>query len=143
MRKFPMILFAVVANAAVMAIPATAAPGDIMLSATLTGASETPPASTDGTGMFMGRLNTGTGQLCYTLTSQNLTALTMAHIHVGAAGVAGPPVVVLAPSVPSETCIAVDKAVAQKLIATPGNYYVNVHNTAYPKGAIRGQLAAQ
>ncbi len=143
MRKLTTTMLALLANAALGAIPAAAAPGDVMLSATLTGAAETPAASADATGMFMGRLNAGTGQLCYTLTSQNLTALTMAHIHVGAAGVAGPPVVVLAPSVPSETCIAVDKDVAQKLVATPGDYYVNVHNTAYPKGAIRGQLIPQ
>ena len=143
MRKLSTTLFTLLANATLMAIPAAAAPGDVMLSATLTGAAETPAASTDGAGMFMGRLNAGTGQLCYTLTSQKLMAVTMAHIHAGAAGVAGPPVVVLAPSVPSETCISVDKAVAQKLVATPGNYYVNLHNTAYPKGAIRGQLTAQ
>jgi len=143
MRKLPMALIGLFASATMMAIPAAAAPGDVMLSATLTGAAETPPASTDGTGMFMGRLNVGTGQLCYTLTSQNLPDLTMAHIHIGAAGVAGPPVVVLAPSVPSETCIAVAGDVAMKMVAAPGAYYVNVHTTAYPKGAISGQLTAQ
>src|SRR5579863_8253010 len=143
MHKLPMGLVALLAGATVMAVPAAAAPGDVMLSATLTGAAQTPAASADGTGMFMGRLNVGTGQLYYTLTSQNLPALTMAHIHIGAAGVAGPPVVVLAPSVPSETCMAVAKDVAMKIVASPGAYYVNIHNTAYPKGAIRGQLVAQ
>lgn len=143
MRKLSTPLFMVLASFSVTAVPAIAAPGDVMLSATLSGASETPPASADATGMFMGRLSASTGQLCYTLTSEKLAALTMAHIHVGAAGVAGPPVVVLAPSVPSETCIPVDKDLAQKLTATPGDYYVNIHNAAYPKGAIRGQLSAQ
>src|SRR5579863_3847260 len=143
MRKLPMMLVALLGSATLMAIPAAAAPGDVMLMATLNGAAETPPASGDGTGMFMGRLNVGAGQLCYTLTSQNLTALTMAHIHIGATGVAGPPVVVLAPSVPSETCIAVAPDVAAKIAANPGAYYVNIHNTAFPKGAVRGQIAVQ
>lgn len=141
MRTSAIALLAILACAG--AIPAAAAPGDILLSATLSGAAETPPTSGDATGMFMGRLNPGAGQLCYTLTSQKLDALTMAHIHVGAEGVAGPPVVFLAPSVPTETCIAVDKDLAAKIVARPGDYYVNIHNTPYPKGAIRGQLAAQ
>ncbi len=93
--------------------------------------------------MFMGRINVAAGQLCYTLTSEKLPELTMAHIHIGAAGVAGPPVVVLAPSVPTETCMAVDKDVAMKIVASPGGYYVNIHNAAFPKGAIRGQLMTQ
>ena len=111
-----------------------------MLTATLSSGAETPPTAADGAGQFKGRLNPATGQLCYTLTSTNLDALTMAHIHVGAIGVAGPPVVMLSPDVPSETCIPVDKAVAAKLIASPGDYYVNIHTAKYPKGAVRGQL---
>jgi hypothetical protein len=141
MRKLPLVLFA--ALAAGVAMPAAAAPGDVMLMATLGGASETPPTGVDATGMFMGKLNADTGMLCYTLTSQKLDALTMAHIHVGAEGVAGPPVVFLSPSVPTETCIPVAKDVAMKIIAKPSDYYVNIHNTPFPKGAIRGQLMTQ
>ena len=120
---------------------AMAAPGDIMFTAKLTGAAETPPAALNSTGLFQARLNPASGQLCYTLTSQNLDMLTMAHIHAGAVGVAGPPVVVLLASAPSETCMSVDKDVAAKLIANPADYYVNVHTSQFPKGAIRGQLA--
>jgi hypothetical protein len=141
MRKISIALFAAaVATTAVTAYPVAAAPGDIMLSANLAGGSETPPNDVGATGMFMARVNPASGQLCYTLTSQSLPALTMAHIHVGAMGVAGPPVVVLAPDVPKETCMAIDAALAAKLVATPGDYYVNIHTSTYPKGAIRGQL---
>jgi hypothetical protein len=134
------IAFALLTASALAGTPAAAALGDTMLTAQLTGGAETPPAALDGTGMFMGRVNPASGQLCYTLASKGLDTLTVAHIHVGAIGVAGPPVVMLSPDVPSETCIAVDKDVAAKLVASPGDYYVNVHTAKYPKGAIRGQL---
>ncbi len=143
MRKLPLALFAILASATVAALPAAAAPGDVMLMATLGGAEETPPTGVDASGMFMGKLNPDTGMLCYTLTSQKLEALTMAHIHVGAVGMAGPPVVFLSPSVPTETCIPVAKDLALKIIAKPSDYYVNIHNTPFPKGAIRGQLMVQ
>lgn len=113
----------------------------VPLMASLTGSAEVPgPGDADGTGTFTGRLNVGQGQLCYTLTSANLATLTMAHIHAGKAGVAGPPVVTLTANAPSETCMTVDKATAQKLVAMPGDFYVNIHTNDHPGGAIRGQL---
>ena len=132
--------FTLLTTSALIGMPAAAAPGDTILIAVLSGSAETPPEAIDSTGTFHGRVNPASGQLCYTLTSRNLDALTMAHIHVGAIGVAGPPVVVLSSDAPTETCIPVDKAVAAKLVDSPGDYYVNIHTAKYPKGAIRGQL---
>ena len=133
------------ARASVALAPAlSAAPGKatgVKLMASLTGAAEAPtPGDPDGTGTFTGRLNVGQGQLCYTLTSAKLGTLTMAHIHAGKAGVAGPPVVTLKANAPSETCMVVDKATAQKLVSDPDDYYVNIHTSDHPGGAIRGQL---
>lgn len=113
----------------------------IKLSAMLKGSAEVPgPGDSDGMGTFHARLNPGTGQLCYTLTSSHLSTLTMAHIHSGARGVAGPPVVTLMANAPKETCLAVDKDLAMKIKAMPGDYYVNIHTGDFPAGAIRGQL---
>ena len=131
---------AILAAAALASAPAAATKGATALRATLTGAAETQPAAADGTGTFQGHVNPAKGQLCYTLTSAGLDSLTMAHIHAGATGVAGPPVVVLSADAAKETCMAVDKDVAAKLVASPGDYYVNIHTAIYPKGAVRGQL---
>lgn len=113
----------------------------VTLMASLSGSTEVPsPGDADGAGAFNARLNVGQGQLCYTLTSSKIGTLTMAHIHAGASGVAGPPVATLQANAPSQTCMTIDKDVAQKLVSEPDKYYVNIHTSDFPGGAIRGQL---
>ena len=114
--------------------------GKVMLSTSLTGGAETPPNAETATGKFTATLLPAKGQLCYTLTSEHLSGLTMAHIHVGDPGVGGPPVVTLMPDMPKRHCMMVDKDVAAKIAASPASYYVNIHTSALPKVAIRGQL---
>ena len=118
--------------------------GGAKLSATLTGATEVPgPGDPDGTGRFSARVNPGQGQLCYTLTVANIAPATMAHIHKGAPGVAGPVVVPLAAPTggSSEACATITRELAMALIKNPQDYYANVHNAEFPRGAVRGQLA--
>ncbi len=114
--------------------------GGIKLSASLNGSGDAQKGDPDGTGQFAARLNPGHTQLCYTLTSTMIAAPTAAHIHAGQAGKSGPPVVPLQPQAATETCVAIDKAVADKILADPASYYVNVHNAEFPGGAVRGQL---
>ena len=133
--------FAILAATALAGTLASAAPREAVLTAKLTGRAETPAAAVNGTGKFKGRVNLATGQLCYTLTSAKLDTLTMAHIHAGAIGVAGPPVVTLSANAPTVACTPIDKDVALKLVARPRDFYVNIHTANYPKGAVRGQLA--
>lgn len=117
--------------------------GGRKLMTSLTGAMEVPgPGDVDGTGKFSATINPGQTQVCYTLSVAKIDKATMAHIHRGAAGVAGPPVVMLkAPAMGSSSaCAAVTRALAKELITNPAGFYVNVHNAAYPAGAVRGQL---
>ncbi|HYD12413.1 MAG TPA: CHRD domain-containing protein [Allosphingosinicella sp.] len=110
----------------------------------LTGAAERPgPGDPDGSGTATLRINAGQGQVCYTINVANIDAATLAHIHRGAADAAGPVVVNLDPPADgsSEGCVSVARELAQELIRTPAGFYVNVHNAAFPNGAVRGQLA--
>jgi hypothetical protein len=108
----------------------------------MSGAAEAPAGDPDGVGMAMLRIDPAKGQVCYKLTVDKIATATAAHIHKGAAGAAGGPVVPLkAPASGSiEDCATVAAAVAQDMIANPANYYVNIHNGEFPGGALRGQL---
>lgn len=132
------------ALAALLLLASPAAATEYVLSATLTGATEVPgPGDPKAGGAADLTLDTEKLRLCYSVET-NVEKPTMMHVHAGAAGVAGPPVLTLAtPKKGSaKDCIDVAKDVADAIAANPGGYYVNVHNAAYPMGAVRGQLAA-
>jgi hypothetical protein len=134
-----MFVAAALATAATPAIAAHAT-----YHAVLRGQNEVPgPGKNDARGSATVRVNTASRQVCYDLRFRNLPRPTVAHIHSGAAGVAGPPVVTLrAPAGGmSHGCARVSAGLARDLLRSPGRFYVNVHSRAYPDGAIRGQLA--
>jgi hypothetical protein len=118
--------------------------GGALLAATMSGAQEAPgPGDPDGTGTARIVVNSGQRRVCFELTVNSIDPATAAHIHVGAPGQAGPVVVPLNPpptSGQSQGCVDVDRDLARAIRANPGQYYVNVHNTQYPNGAVRGQL---
>ena len=135
---------AVLVLIAVSASFSSAAVAQMKYSMPLTGAAEVPgPGSEKGTGSAELTVDTAKGQICYMLMSQGTDAPTMAHIHKGAPGVAGGVVVPLtAPANGmSEGCAPAAADVLAAIVAKPSDYYVNVHSAAFPKGAIRGQLA--
>ena len=109
----------------------------------MTGAAERPgPGDENGAGTATFRINPGQKQVCYTLTVTDIATATAAHIHKAPPTEAGPVVVPLeAPSDgSSEACAEVTRELAMDLIKSPADYYVNVHNAAFPAGAVRGQL---
>jgi hypothetical protein len=112
--------------------------------AVATGAAEVPgPGDTDGAGMavFTGGIG---GTLSYAALVQNIDAPTASHIHRGASTVAGPVVITLATSYPNNMATgtaAVNEALLEEVIGNPTGFYFNVHNAAFPGGAVRGQLS--
>ena len=95
-----------------------------------------------GTGYIGVVIDPPKGQICYILNVANVDTPTMAHIHQGGPGQDGPPVVpLLTPTNGSSgECKPIAADVAQRILANPGGYYVNVHTAKYPDGAARGQL---
>jgi hypothetical protein len=114
-------------------------------SITLSGAAEVPgPGDADGSGTADVRLNQGQNQICFELSVSNIAAATAAHIHEGAEGASGPPVVTLTPPAANGTskgCVDASADLIKRIRQTPENFYVNVHNAEFPNGAVRGQLA--
>ena len=111
------------------------------------GAEEVPnPGDPDGMGMATVTLNSDSGQASFTIDVSNITLpAAAAHIHEGARGVAGGVVVTLmAPDAngTAKGSAAVDAALMQRMMDNPAGFYVNVHTTDFPGGAVRGQLAA-
>jgi hypothetical protein len=87
-------------------------------------------------------------QVCFAILVDNLAGATLAHIHSAVTGINGPIVVTLTPpSAPSggnpgasAGCVNAAAATITAIKATPTNFYINVHNTQFGGGAVRGQL---
>lgn len=112
----------------------------------MSGAQEAPgPGDPDGRGIAILRLNPGQEQVCFELFVENITLpASAAHIHEAPAGVAGPVVRGLAaPNANGEAsgCVPLDRDEIMEIILEPEEYYVNVHTSDYPAGAVRGQLS--
>jgi hypothetical protein len=108
----------------------------------LTGGQEVAPADPAGRGFAVvqvGRHN----RVCYALSAWGLAGtVTGAHIHQAPVGKNGPVKVTLQPPVHggSVGCSTVAGALARALRSHPADFYVNVHTSAFPDGAVRGQL---
>jgi hypothetical protein len=165
MRKTMIATMAGVAGVGVLiAAPAFAGHTNTLLEASLTGRAQVAP---DGSKGLVGDPN-GRGSayvfgidgdpttLCYVLEVDKIAELDQApgngraaHIHLGAAGTNGPVEVNLAWPQDGQAadCLTegeagkgLDPGEVQRILADPAAYYVNVHNTEYPDGAVRGQL---
>jgi len=110
------------------------------MSISLTGDAEIPPVTTSAK---------GTGQITVkpdrTLSgSIKVSGLvpTMAHIHEGAVGKNGPPIITLTQTGDDSFAVPAGARLtdAQYTSFTSGNLYINVHSAQYPYGEIRAQL---
>ena len=126
-----------------VAMAGVAAAAESTLTAQLAGSAETDE---DGTGTATLVLDPDAGTACWEMTAEGIDPVTISHIHEGAEGVNGDVVVDLdldGFEGTSEGCNeAAEGEALQAIIDDPAGYYVNLHNEAFPGGAIRGQLAA-
>lgn len=120
----------------------TSAGGVETITFALTADQETPPVASDASGFCVATIERAglpeQGEMDLFCT-HNVGDATLAHIHRGAVGVAGPPVVTLEPASPIiAEDIFLDPGLASDL--REGLLYVNVHSPEFPNGEIRGQI---
>jgi CHRD domain len=122
----------------------TANGGGTAFAVAMTGEVETPAGDPVATGTATLRLRAGQGQLCYKVAAANLPVASAMHIHRGGAGVAGAVVVPLKTpnaSGAATGCATVARTLVAAILGSPAGYYLNIHTTEFPAGAIRGQLS--
>jgi hypothetical protein len=111
--------------------------------ASLTGAQEVGGGDPDGSAKAEISVAKNLDRVCYDIRDiRNIGPITAAHIHEGAMGQDGPPVITLtkAPEGGFKGCVGAPEWLQDAMKANFSNYYVNIHTVDYPKGAIRGQL---
>lgn len=142
----------------IMAFGALAGHTNTVLQADLDGRSEVASGATDmrivgdpdGRGeVYVFGIDGDPTTLCYVLLVDRIAPATAAHIHEGPAGANGPVVANLAAPADGDAADCLTEGEAGKfptgekvadILASPEDYYVNVHNAEYPGGAVRGQL---
>lgn len=132
-------------NSAAVKIDETQDQGSRGFTTTLTGAAEVPgPGDPNGSGTARLTVNVGQAQVCFSISVTGIALpSTGAHIHVGEASDFGSVVVGLTPPGASGTssgCVSADKDVLRQIMSNAAGYYVNVHTSEFPAGAVRGQL---
>jgi hypothetical protein len=114
----------------------------ITFTTSLTGAEEVPgPGDPDETGFASVIFDDVASTVDWNITVSNLAPITLDHIHSGSLGTAGPVVIDFMGALSGEG-LAVDSALLSTILTSPEAFYVNVHTTEFPAGAVRGQLSA-
>src|SRR5215510_2772518 len=154
MRRL-IVCFVAVCSAAALAASGAAAkngPGTMrVLHAKLSAKNETTGSTSTAKGHTLIKVREdGTIQFKTQILNKNHETFVAGHIHQAPVGVAGPIVVPLfvSPAPPTSARHIKQSGVATPnagttgagLCANPSAYYVNYHTTAFPGGAIRGQL---
>ena len=138
--------YAAIAVAGLVVVAASAASAQgIQHFAVLNGGNEVAAADPDGSGAAS--VVVRGSQVCFSILVERSGTPVAAHIHEGKSGVNGPIRVPLTPTPAagnpgtSSGCVPVAVAgLLTRLRNTPNLFYVNLHTTAFPDGAIRGQL---
>ncbi len=120
----------------------------IQFSARINGAQEVPAVTTNAQGVATFTLNPGRDTLCILGGFTGLSAQASgAHLHEAGSGMNGSVVLDLTPFINGNTIsaaitgAALSPALLQSMIK--GNLYINIHNSMFPNGEIRGQVGQE
>jgi hypothetical protein len=107
--------------------------------------STTVTGDPDGIGTALVTLNAGLRTVCWSTEASDIALpATASHIHHAAAGLSGPIVIALSPPGVDGSASGcreeVDRDLMVDILSHPSEYYVNVHTSEFPAGAIRSQL---
>lgn len=142
----PLLLFGLVNDAMAGQTDGINGEGGRPFTTTLSGANEVPSAAgSDLVGTAKVTINLGQNELCWDLDYKTTQKVVAAHIHHGSASVAGPIVFGFfnppaSTTIVNSGCRQGSHLLLEAIASDPGAYYVNVHTTAHPGGAGRGQL---
>jgi CHRD domain-containing protein len=139
MKKLIVLAAASLALAACEHLPSWVSGAGSNVEVKLSGAEETPPATTSASGSGSFKIASD-GSVSGSVTTAGVKG-TMAHIHRGARGQNGPIIVPLTKKGDTYTVPAGAKLnEAQMKDFKAGNLYVNVHSDRYKGGEVRAQL---
>jgi hypothetical protein len=135
--------FAGVLSAAVIA--ATAHAAQFTFTVSMTGPQETGGGDVDGTASGTVTIDNVTNVVSWNLTYANIATPGLMHIHTGAAGVAGGILVNMGVATTGGPGTLINQTTVPAssvttILANPPGFYVNIHNSPFPAGAVRGQL---
>jgi hypothetical protein len=131
-----------------LAVVASADHGGKVLATEMTQEVTTVPpwrGDSDGRGSALLTVNRGQEQVCWHLYVSSITLpAASAHIHKAAPGARGAIVVALtapdAAGLAAGCVTGLSVELLDEILQQPEAFYVNVHTSDYPSGAVRGQL---
>ena len=87
-------------------------------------------------------LDPATGQLTIQARLHQLAGATVLHLHQGRAGMTGPIIATLAlmGEAHARGSVMLTPAQVEELLTSLRTFYLDIHTTAFPNGAVRGQL---
>ena len=106
----------------------------------LTGGEETPPVTTAATATGTFKIETDKS-VSGSIKTSGIDG-TAAHIHLGAPGQSGPPIITLEKAADGVWAVPAGSKLTEEQLASfkAGNLYVNVHSAEHKPGEIRAQL---
>ncbi len=131
---------------AAMALSISAfASASTVFSLTFTGAQESPAGDADGTGSGTLTVDPSTNTLSWNFVYANINPPTLMHIHTAQDGTNGAVLIDFGVATSGGPGTLINSKVTSAanitaILANPQNFYVNIHNSTFPGGAIRAQV---